>query len=187
MIELDKFTSKESPRQVAEELMPMIVPDDIVSSMRRIPWSEFRRDYWHSRQKVRYQMWVDGIACPSSYVEFTAWKNLKPTVRKLADIEARIYRVVSKGEPKALLPARQAFIQSKIWTKYGPDKPKPITIVHLRYMPTISGQIRPGQQITFRPVWHFRSNSWRIGDIIVAEEYYIDAVTGQKFTWTMNF
>jgi len=187
MIELNDFTSKESPKQVVEELMLMTVPDDIASSMRRIPWSEFRLDYWHSRQQVRYQMWVDGIACPSSYIEFTVWKNLKPTVKKFANIEARLYRVVSKGEPKALLSARQAFIQSKLWTKYGPDKPKPITVVRLCYMPAISGQIRAGQQITFRPVWYFSSNSCLIGDLIVAQDYYIDAITGQEFTQSVNF
>jgi len=184
-IDFGKLTDEASPHLVAEILKPMVVPEDLLDQIKPTHRDGLLHYRWRSDQHVRYQMWIDGIACPDSYAEFTVWIHKHPGVSsKFANVTARLYRVVSKGELKHLLPARQAFADSGLWNempRVGYDERKPITSVRRQYMPNVWRPHRPGQRILFRPVWYFSSDSWLLGDLFLSEDYRIDAVTGQEF------
>lgn len=177
--------SAATPGPVAEALRDQLIPSDVVAQLQRIPAAEYRAEYWHSNQKVRYQSVVDGVPMPYSFAEFTVWHPSRSSRQVLAEAWIRMFRVVARGEAVMLLDARTAFERSHVWETA--QTIEPVTRVHLRYLP----RIQPGvggermSQMTFRPVWCFLSKERRVGDIITGQRFLVDAVTGTEFrqTW----
>lgn len=185
MIQLVGVTSP-APLPVAETLRQQLLPPDIAAQLQRIPLDEYRREYWHSDQKVRYQSVIDDIPMPNSYAEFAVWKPVKTKDVVVADAEARLYRVVSKAKPVTLLDARTAFERSRVWQNI-PSR-EPVTRVYLRYLPTVQQRVNspPPLETVFRPVWCFRGRDRLIGDVISGQFFRIDAVTGAEFHPTLS-
>jgi hypothetical protein len=179
-------TTSAAPPPVAEDLCKRLLPENIRGQLQPIPAAEYRAEYWHSSQKIRYQSIVDGIPMPCSYAEFTVWHPTRTSTQVLADVEATLFRVASRGSSVVLLDARTAFERSRVWEQVKTIEP--VTRVYLRYLPMVlPGPGSPAiQQITVRPVWCFFGKERFIGDIISGQRFLIDAVSGTEFRRTFS-
>jgi len=180
-----------NPDKGARLLFPQVVPEDVRSELQRISDAEFRLEYWHSKQAVRYQTVIDGIAMPASYIQFTVLGPRPTEDHVVANIRGQLYRLVSRGPAVRLLDPRTAFERSGVGRhQRSIDGDEPINRVYLHYLPTRvpyanpcpSGPLR---QVTFRPVWEFFGQMHLMGDIFTGPCFRIDAVTGQAFYPTM--
>jgi hypothetical protein len=170
-----------APLPVAEELCRRLVTSDVCAQLQRIPEAEYRAEYWHSSQKIRYQSVIDGISMPCSYAEFTVWHPTRASTQVLANVEGMLFRVASRGDSTVLLGARTAFERSHLWESV--QTIEPVTRVYLRYLPKVVPGVgsQPTRQITVRPVWCFFGNDRLVGDIIVGQRFLVDAVNGTEF------